>query len=61
MSNIENIEESKVARKRIETKQNSILKSKVNLQLSNTIPRDKMRKDRKKEFKKNIGKDTISI
>ena len=57
MSNIDNIEESKVARSTIETKQKSILKSEVTLQSSKKIPRDKMRNDQKKEFKKKIEKD----
>ena len=42
-------------------KQNSMLISEANLWLSNIIPGDKMRKDRKKVFKKKKEKDKISI
>ena len=42
-------------------KQNSMMMSKDNFQLSNTIPLEEMRKDRKKVFKKKNKKDVISI
>ena len=44
-SDIENLEELKVMRRRIEKKQNRILKSEANLKSYKTIPYNIMRKD----------------